>query len=151
MTGDPLSKVWIPYFGVRGKGRCCQELLYKWRLVGSPFASNKFRDPILFQCQSPTETEIHQSVFSLQTSNGRYLYGEFEGLYQVSANMYVNGWLRGSWQKYTGEGESNLTVIGSTVIGETINIPIQPGSLPIDHATFETSWYGLGVSLDLQF
>jgi hypothetical protein len=151
LTGDPLSKVWIPYLGVRGKGRCCKELVYKWRLVGSPFASNRFRDPILFHCQSPAQTEIHQSVFSLQTSNGRYLYGEFEGLYQVSPTMYFNGWLRGSWQKYTGEGESNLTVIGSTVIGNTINIPIQPGSLPIDHATFETSWWGLGVSLDLQF
>lgn len=151
MTGDPLSKVWIPYFGVRGKGRCCKELLYKWRVVGSPFAINNFRDPINFHCQSPLQAEIHQSVFTLKTNNGRYLYGEFEGLYQLTPNMYVNGWLRGSWMKYSGGGESELDLYRSTVIGNTINIPIQRGTLPIDHATFENWWYALGVSMDFQF
>jgi hypothetical protein len=113
---------------------------------------NKFRDPINIHCQSILQTEIHTTTFTLNTNDGRYLYGEFEGLYQLTPFLYVNGWARGSWMKFTGEGESDLSVLGSTVIFDTTFAATpRQGPLPVDHSTLENWWYAVGVSLDFQF
>ncbi|MBI4961906.1 MAG: hypothetical protein HY913_01380 [Desulfomonile tiedjei] len=151
MTGDPLSKVWIPYFGMRGKGRCCDILNYKWRVVGSPFGFNKFTDPILFHCQSATQTEIHESRFTLEAQDGRYIQGDFEALFNVNQTLAFNAWVTGSWMRFTGEGKSELNVIGSTVISNTGTPALQPGNEIINHATLTDSWYGAGLSVDLRF
>lgn len=157
MTGDPLSKVWIPYFGMRGKGRCCDILNYKWRVIGTPFAWNRFTDPVDFHCQSAAQTEIHRSLFKLEAQNGRFIQGDFEALFNVTQNLALNGWLRGTWMRFTGEGRSDLTFLGgsaatgSTVIGNTGGPVLVPGDLPVDHSTLTNSWYAYGLSVDLAF
>jgi len=151
VTGDPLSKAWIPYFGMRGKGRCCDVLNYKWRVVYSPFAFNKFTDPILFHCRSATQAEVHQSRFTLEAQNGRYIQGDFEALFNITQSLALNAWATGSWMRFTGEGKSELNVIASTVISNTGTPALHPGNEIINHATFTDSWYAGGLSLDLRF
>ena len=151
MTGDPLSKIWIPYFGMRGKGRCCEVLNYKWRVIGSPFVFNKFTDPIDFHCRSAVQTEIHRSLFTLETNDGRYIAGDFEALFNLTQNLALNAWARGSWIRMTGEGRSDFELLGSTVIGNTGGPPLTAGDVPVDHSTLTSSWYGVGLSVDLAF
>jgi len=157
VTADPLSKVWIPYFGMRGKGRCCDVLNYKWRVIGSPFAFNRFTDPIDIHCQSAVQTEIHRSLFKLETQNGRFIQGDFEALFNVTQSLALNAWLRGSWMRFTGEGRSDFTLlggtpaIGSTVINDTGGPQLTPGDVPVDHSTLTNSWYAYGLSVDLAF
>ena len=151
MTGDPLSKIWIPYAGIRGKGRCCDVLNYKWRVIGTPFAWNNFTDPIDFHCQSATQTEIHRSMFKLATGDGRFIQGDFEALFNVTQSLALNGWVRGSWMRFSGEGKSDLGIIGATILDGTGGPPFVGGELPVDNSTLTNSWYAYGLSVDLAF
>jgi hypothetical protein len=89
ILGDPLSKVWIPYMGIRGAGRCCKVVCcpsghgtrkawgdpyYRWRVRGSPILWNRWVSNVDFRVQSPPdafpEMEINRTTHRLEGSSG---------------------------------------------------------------------------------
>lgn len=147
LVGDPLSKIWTPYIGIRGQGRkCCgcdTYLLYKWRIIGSPVIWNKFTNPMDIHCQSPINTEIHRTLYTLQANSGGFLEGDFEGTVQVAPYLRGNVWLTGSWMEVNGTGNLTSTVIASTIFN------VQPGAQDIENSKLHRSFFALGLGLEL--
>jgi len=56
--------------------------------------------------------------------------------------------LKGSWLSFTGEGQSNLSLIDSTVIGAARPQALVPGTITINNSTFNESFCVVAVSID---
>lgn len=121
---------------------------YKWRVIGSPIGFQQWRSAFDINCQSETEAEISRTTYKLDTSRGYFLEADLLGSIQVSPNLAVGAFLKGSWLSFTGEGQSELSVTASTVIGEARPQALVPGSITISNSTFNESFYVVAVSID---
>lgn len=168
MAGDPGGRTTVPYFGIRGSGVPCRRqqcggvpggplgggpgdpalFRYKWRVIGSPLGFQQWQSAFDFNCVSATETEVHRTTYKLDTNRGFFLEGDLLGSIQVSDNLAIGAFLKGSWLSFTGEGQSNLSLIASTVIGEARAQALVPGSITIDNSTFNESFYVVAISVD---
>ena len=104
-----------------------------------------WNDPFRIQCASPTETEIHQTLYTLHTNSGGFIEGEFEGMYPVTRNLRGTCWFNASWYQATGTGQLTSTVLASTVFG------VVPGSVSIPDSRLQRSWYALGLGMEMSF
>jgi hypothetical protein len=149
LVGDPLGKLYIPYIGIRGKGRkCCgceTILQYRWRVIGSPLIWTNWQDPFNVNCASPLQTEVQQTLYTLNSNSGGFVEGDFEGIYTVTRNIRGTIWFTGSWFEAYGTGRLNSKVVASTVFEN------QNGSADIDNSRLQRTFYGLGLGLEFLF
>ncbi len=149
MVGDPLSKIYDPYIGLRGAGRkCCgceTSLMYRWRLIASPVAFSHFVDPMTINCRGPLGPEIVTSTYKLDANSGYLIEGEFEGIVPVFANLRGIMWVQGHYDQVEGQGELISTVAASPIGG------VIPGSASIDNSKISKSWFALGLGMELYF
>jgi hypothetical protein len=149
LVDDPTGKIYWPYIGIRGKGRkscgCETELCYRWRFIGSPIVWADWTDPFRVQCVSDTESEIHQTLYTLNSNSGGFIEGDFEGIYPVTRNLRGTCWFTGSWFESYGTGHLTSTVVASTIFG------IPNGSASIDSSRLHRSFYAFGLGMELSF
>ncbi|MBI4966385.1 MAG: hypothetical protein HY913_24105 [Desulfomonile tiedjei] len=169
IEGDPLSKIWDPYVGIRGMWKGCKKPIctgrgswvtlsdpyLKWRVRGSPLVWNRWYSNIDFRIQNGPggfpEQEIHRTVFSLNGSGGRWFEGDIEAFLNITPFAKAGFWAGGSWLDVQGTGHSSLSIIGSTIISDTRPTPLQPGSSDIPNSSFTQSTWSLGLSLDYTY
>jgi hypothetical protein len=146
---DPLGKFYVPYIGIRGKGRkCCgceSVLCYKWRFIGSPLIWNNWNDPLLINCRSDVNQETHLTRYTLNGNSGYFLEGDFEGLYPITRNVRGTLWLNLSTMQVSGTGRIDSNVVASTVF----NVP--SGSVDIPDSRIQRSWYAFGLGMEMSF
>jgi hypothetical protein len=144
---DPLGKFYEPFIGLRGKGRkCCgceTMLCYRWRIVGSPLIWSNWRDPFLMDYTCQTGQEITQTTYTLDTSRGGFVEGDFEGIYPISRSFRGTFWVAGSWLEVYGTANLTSTVAGSTIMRAS------PGTADIEDSRLHKSYYALGLGLEL--
>ena len=74
---DPLGKFYVPYIGIRGKGRkCCgceTVLCYKWRFIGSPLIWNTWNDPFLINCAERLADETDPDALHIERQQRVFL------------------------------------------------------------------------------
>jgi len=149
LAGDPISKIYDPYIGLRGQGRkCCgceTTLMYRWRLIGSPIAWSHFVDPMWIHCVGPGQTEWITTTYTLDANSGYMLEGEFEGLVDVLPNLRGSMWVKGHYDQVEGQGNLTSTVTASTIAG------VIPGSATIDNSKIYKSYFMLGLGLETYF
>jgi hypothetical protein len=149
LVDDPQGKIYWPYIGIRGKCRkCCgceTELCYRWRLIGSPLVWANWNDPFRIHCQSATQTEIHETLYTLNTNSGGFIEGDFEGLYPITRNLRGTCWFTASWFQSTGTGQFTSSVLGSTLFA------IPAGSASIADSRLHRSFYALGLGMEMSF
>lgn len=170
IEGDPLSKVWFPYIGISGTGRCCkwvccpsgqgQRLVwgdpnYRWRLRGSPIAWNRWISNVDFRVKSPPgafpEAEITRTTHRLDANNGKWIEGEFEAFLNITPAMKASLWTRGSWLSLEGTGQMELDILASTIISEARLQPLEPGDMDIQNASYTQSLWSFGAGLYYTF
>ena len=165
MVGDPIGKLWIPYAGVRFTGRkclgtdCCgrpcTEIEYKWRVIGSIIAWNKFRDPLNINCSSPTLIETSRTLYSMDGNQGYFLETEGQTFLPITRTLDAYAWVMGSWLKVTGPGDIDATIVpGLTSPPGDPYTDIfggRPGSGDTDDASFIREYYALGLGFRLAF
>ena len=126
------------------------------RLIGSPFAWNHFQDPFQILCISSTTAlrDISQSLYTMDTNNGRFLEGDFETVTPITQNLGMGFWVRGEWLEFQGNGNINATIIqgtGDQTIPHTDIFGGIPGSGSTDNAKLTQSYWALGLMLDATF
>ncbi len=104
-----------------------------------------WRDPFRIQCASATQTEIHQTLYQLNTNSGGFIEGDFEGMYPVTRNLRGTCWFTGSWFQSTGTGQLTSTVLGSTLFA------IPNGGASIPDSRFQRSFYAVGLGMEMSF
>jgi len=96
LQGDPLGKLWFPYIGISGTGRCCKVVCcpsggtttvlgdpnYRWRVRGAPIVwsrwwSNVDLNVVSLPGEFP-EAEISRTSFELKTSGGGWIEGDLK-------------------------------------------------------------------------
>jgi hypothetical protein len=146
---DPLGKFYVPYIGIRGKGRkCCgcdTELCYKWRFIGSPLIWNTWNDPFLINCRSAVAQETDQTLYNLNGNSGYFLEGDFEGIYPITRNVRGTLWLNLSAMQVSGTGRIDSSAIASTVFN------VASGSVDIPDSRIQRSWYAFGLGMEMSF
>ena len=121
MVGDPLGKVWIPYFGIRG--RSCKKSCslwdpeYRWRIIASPWASSKYTNPLGIHCHSPgtppAVIETTTTQYRLNGNNGRFIEAEAQVMGALTPNTRLGIWVNGSSVELEGTGHITATVLRS--------------------------------------
>jgi hypothetical protein len=146
---DPLGKFYVPYIGIRGKGRkCCgceSVLCYKWRFIGSPLIWNTWNDPLLINCRSAVNQETILTRYTLNGNSGYFLEGDFEGIYPITRNVRGTLWLNLSAMQVSGTGTIDSNVVASTVFN------VQSGSASVPDSRIQRSWYAFGLGMEMSF
>jgi len=140
-----LQKQYLPFIGLRGLGWCCSNLYYRWRVIGSPFGWTDLKNVVGLHCFSATQTEIQNTLYTLNSGAARWLEVEGEAIYSLTPNFKTNFWLMGNVFRNSGAGNIQGNVQGSTLYRS------QPNSFSIDNAKLSQSWYALGLALELSF
>lgn len=150
MVGDPIGRDYIPYIGIRGEGRCCNRLYYRWRTIGGPVAWNEWQNAFVVNCPGPINPPAQNPMIGTTTyrfdgNRGRFLYGEFEALTDITSNVRADLWLRGSWLDIYGDGTINsIAPVNFTyLVGE--------GTKTATDSRYVQSWYAYGMSLEVAF
>jgi hypothetical protein len=165
LMDDPIAKTYVPYIGIRGNCRkccgCSNALVARWRIIGSPFVWNNFRDPMDVHCQSrqnPALVEIHRVMHELQGSAGGFVEGECEGLVEITGNLRGTGWLNASWLEVTGKGQITQTVQRTqpdiqpfqAIPPDTPTVlNVARGSADADNSRVTRSWFAMGLGVEL--
>jgi hypothetical protein len=181
IEGDPLSKVWTPYVGLRGAVQSCKiptyncstgctyrtDLFCKWRFRVSPLSYNSWTThfDVNFRSADPAagELEVHRTTYRLRNTPGWWLEGDLAAFANITPAVKAHFWSRGSWTYVKGTGESELGLLSSTILSftkgstgtpgvdEVPSLPLQPGSFQIPDSTFSQIIFGIGVGLDYFF
>jgi hypothetical protein len=93
----------------------------------------------------PTGQEITQTTYTLNTSRGGFVEGDFEGIYPISRNFRGTFWFAGSWLEVYGTATLTSTVASSD------DLHASPGTAAIENSRLQKSYYALGLGLDLSF
>lgn len=165
--GDPMSKVWFPYIGITGTGRCCKTVCcpsggtmtvlgdpnYRWRVRGAPIVWNRWQGNVALHLLNlpgeTTEEELWNTDFKLETSGGGWIEGEFEGFLSVTSALRASLWGMGSWLSIAGTGQRTQNVAASTIIGTGDNpdVPLVSGTFNIGNSSYTQSIWALGLGL----
>jgi hypothetical protein len=156
--GDPEGQTWIPYIGIRGRSckkpcnPCCPSSWdpeYKWRVIGGPFAWNKWTDPMSIHCintsSTPTVIEDTTTTYTLKGNTGRFIEAQAEISSFILPNLRGGFWVAGSWLQIDGTGELNASVLRSDdFVG-------QAGVRDIPNSSYTRSYIATGLVLGLGF
>jgi len=170
MMGDPLSKVWIPYLGISGTGRCCKwvccpsgqgkrkvwsDPFYRWRLRGSPLAWNRWVSNVDFRVISAPgafpEAEITRTTHQLNAKYGKWIEGELEAFLSITPTIRASWWGRASWLSLEGTGEMDFGIVASTIISEARLQPLVAGEMSISDSSYTQSIWSTGAGLHYIF
>jgi hypothetical protein len=168
--GDPMGKLWFPYIGISGTGRCCKTVCcpsggtksvlgdpnYRWRVRGAPIVWNRWKGNVNAQILNlpgaPAEAEVWNTLFELQSSGGGWIEGEFEGFLSVSSDVKTSFWGMGSWLSITGTGKRTQSVAASTIIqADNPAVPLVSGTFDISNSSYTQSIWALGAGLHYLF
>jgi hypothetical protein len=158
VSGDPQGQTWIPYLGIRGRScrkpcnPCCPTLWdpeYKWRVIGGPFAWNKWQNAMGIHCQNapvaPTIIETTTTTYTLQGNSGRFLEAEAEISTFIMPRVRGGIWVAGSWLELDGTGRLDATVLRSDDFGG------QAGVADIPNSSYTRSYVATGLVFGLGF
>lgn len=148
MAASPVGKEWIPYIGLRGKARCCYDLVVRWRVHWSPIATNKWENSFQQNCfgiTNPDNIERHATNMRMDGENGQFVAGEFETLAGITENLLAQFWLRGSWVDIRGDTQLNQEVIQSTLY------ELQESSRKLSDSQYTQSWIAAGIGAEYTF
>ncbi len=102
-SSDVLTKLWVPYFGLRVDGMNFTSTLifspYTWADVQIPFS--------LFATFTPLVAEVAGWQYSFKRG-GISFEGTCDYRVQASANVACNLWFKGSWCSIRGSGSENF-------------------------------------------
>jgi len=124
---------------------------YRWSVIGSPLAINRYINNFLVNCHGPVGNEIVNTTYTLEAPYGWFLEADAEAIVGLSANLSANFWARGSWYSVIGNGKVESDV--AETLNPALGFPprAQAGSDNNGNATLTRSALALGLSVDVTF